>query len=199
MAEPTGGSWTGTPGARTSEVAEARRLAVATGDLATGLAEKISSLPKMSSAERERLAREGLTQLHSRDFLTDAELARLGDVVGALFAADLAQHGKMQLADNVLQELVRADARPVALALASVASKSARAVAMLVNKRQREQTDEVAADIGDFSTWQECACAGGIVGATAGIVLGPGGVLIGAAAGAAGGAIASVVADELLS
>jgi ketosteroid isomerase-like protein len=174
------------------------RLALATGDVTTEVAEKVSPLPGMTAADRERLANEALTELHARHLLADVERDRLGDSVAAVFAADLSQQGKVERTDEALRALLAQRAGPVALAIASVAATSAHTVAVRVERHVR-QPDDLAFDIGDFSTWQECACAGGLVGATAGIPFGPGGVLLFAAAGAAGGAAASVVADAILS
>ncbi len=172
------------------------QLALFVGDLPVELAQRIPRLVKASADERDQLARDGLAELRAHNLLTDSEVAQLSTILRSLRDVKVPPDRQADLADTVLQKLTAADAGPVALAIANVASKSSRAIARFSEEHSRSGV--VTREIGDFSTWQECACAGGIVGATAGIIGGPAGVLAGAAAGAAGGAIGFGIAQALM-
>lgn len=177
-----------------------RQVAVSVGDLHGELALRIAPLVTASSEERIRLATEGLRELHSNDLLAESEAQRLSDLVRSLSGKDASPDELAELADNALQEFqAAAHANPAALAIASVVAERSRAAARMFGGLRSPDGDEVARDIGDFSTAAECACAGGIVGATAGALFGPAGVLAGAAAGAVGGAVGFAVAQALLS
>ncbi len=173
------------------------QLALSAADLHDELVGKVVPLVTATSDERQRAGAEGLADLRAKGILTEPEAQQLGNILRALGAGDLSPAQRAQVIDDALPQLQTAEAGPVALTIASIAASTARGGGAI---GEEGRSLDVAADIGDFSTAGECACAGGIAGATAGALLGgPAGALLGAAAGAAGGAIGFAVAEALLS
>jgi hypothetical protein len=173
---------------------EMTKLAGSIGDVQAAVAAVIPAVVQASTEERLRLARQALAKLRAEDVLTEVEVEHLEKLLVSA-RANTAPDERLRVAEKVARELQTSDAAPVALAVASVATRNARDLVQVLG--DSGNTGGEAADIGDFSTAGECACAGGIVGATAGAVFGPGGVLLGAAAGAAGGAIGFAIAQAL--
>jgi hypothetical protein len=180
----------------TNEPADLYHLAGIIGDLQSELAQRIPRLVS-SADERDKSAKDGLAELQAKKFLSDGEVAKLREILHALHSADVSPSQQAETIERVAKELTAAKAGPLAVAIAGVASTNSRSLARF-NERRGVGSD-VAADIGDFSTWQECAAAGAIVGATAGLLGGPAGVLLGAAAGAIGGAAGFEIAQALKS
>jgi len=174
-----------------------RELAAVTGQLYELLAPMIPQLVQATPDERERMARDGLAKLCANNSLTDDEVAQVSMLLRNVRAANVTPRQRADVAESILSQLNTAGAGPLALAIAGVAASSARSVAQSLE--QTGTSANVAFDIGDLSTWQECACAGAILGATAGIILGPAGVLGGAVAGAIGGAGGFALAEALTS
>jgi hypothetical protein len=170
---------------------DTRSLALNLGDLHGKLTEQVPSLVTLAADEREQRSLHGLLTLRAHGVLTDTEVVHLSSVVHAIHATEDTAPERASRVGQIYQELITANAGPPALAIAGIASNSTAAAA------QRVEDAGKGADIGDFSTPAECACAGAIVGATAGVIFGPPGVLAGALAGAAGGAIGGLIAQAV--
>jgi hypothetical protein len=168
-------------------------VAAAAGTLQGEVIERIPPLLRLTPQVRRQKAIDGLAELHAHDMLTDTEVGKLTTIVSTLSARDGTATARAAHVSSIHQELLAAHAGSLALTIASVTSKAADAEARMGGD------PSATFDIGDFSTPGECACAGAIVGATAGIVLGPAGVVGGALAGAAGGYVGGLIAQAVLS
>lgn len=168
-------------------------VAAVAGALQVEIIERIPPLLRLTPRERQQKAIEGLAELCAHSMLTDTEVGTLTTIMGTLTARDGTATARAAHVSALHQELVAAHAGSLALTIASVTAKAADAEASMSGD------PSATFDIGDFSTPGECACAGAIVGATAGIVLGPAGVVGGAVAGAAGGYVGGLIAQAILS
>jgi hypothetical protein len=167
-----------------------RRLAAGLGDLHGELVERITPLLARTADERERAALEGLAELRAHDVVTEVEVGHLTTIVRALVAPEGTPPERAQRVAAVQRELLETDAGPAALAIAGIAANRSSAAAKVFDEAGP------GADIGDLESPGQVACAGGIIGATAGIPFGPVGVLAGAAAGAAIGYLGAVLTDS---
>lgn len=168
-------------------------VAAAAGTLQGEIIERIPPLVRLTAQERRQKAIDGLADLHAHHMLTDTEVEKLTTIMSTLSAREGTANTRAAHVTSIHQELLTAGAGSLALTIASVTAKAADAEAHMGGD------PSTTFDIGDFSTPGECACAGAIVGATAGIVLGPAGVVGGALAGAAGGYVGGLIAQAILS
>jgi hypothetical protein len=173
------------------------QLASVLGDIHGEMVLRVLPLVKLTPDEREQRAIDGLAQLRDHDLLTDAEADRLTAVIRSLHPDNGPPQAQAMRIRPLCDELQAASPSPVALGLAAVALDSVITAAEMAG-------GSAGAAAGDLNSAAQCDCAGAIIGATGGLVIGLGGggpqsVLIGAVVGATVGSAAYFAAQSLLS